>query len=412
MSMVASSMFQVCNIDLNDNELTQIPARLLQLPNLKTLNLSHNKLTHLPDVLLWSKALVELNLSDNCLSSLPINATASSLTCLNLSKNQFNAVPLCVCTFLTLTSLDLSDNPRIRSLPHEMSMLTKLEHLNIKGLKRLKEPPNAFMNSPPQCISYLRSKLNDYSHCKQLMIVGSPESGKHTFVSKLLGSYEHNSRIYTGKWKCRPNGITKRAIRFQIWVFNSLEDYAFTHNCFLSQHSLYLLLFNAKHESEGVHDAINTWLERIAYRAPYSSIILIGTHMDEISCQDYKNGEILLQQAKTASKVYANKLEIAGVLQIGLKHQQTVTKVVDKIHSYVSNCPPETIQSNQIQVMNKFLMKENVYPDEGHVHWRGLQLCHVDTSLLREIYWVKKLNLSRNKLTTLPEELGDYLKQV
>ena len=410
--MIASSMFQVCNIDLNDNELTQIPTSLLQLPNLKTLDLSHNKLTRLPDVLLWSKALVELNLSDNCLSSLPISATASSLTCLNLSKNQFNTVPLCVCTFLTLTSLDLSDNPRIRSLPHEMSMLTKLEHLSIKGLKRLKEPPNAFMNSPPQCISYLRSKLNDRTNCKQLMIVGSPECGKHTFVSKLLGSYECNSRIYTGKWKCRPNGITKRAVRFRMWVFNSLEDYAFTHDCFLSQHSLYLLLFDAKHESEGVYDAINTWLERIACRAPYSSIILIGTHMDEISRQDHKNGEILLQQVKTASKVYANKLEIAGNLQISLKHQQMVTKVVDKIHSYAANYPHETLQSNQIQVLNEFLMKENVYPDEGHVHWRGLQLCHVDTSLLREIYWVKKLNLSRNKLTTLPEELGDYLKQV
>jgi GTPase SAR1 family protein len=238
------------------------------------------------------------------------------------------------------------------------------------------------------------------------MIVGNPESGKHTFVSKLLDSYECNLRVFTGKWKCRPSSITKKAIRFRIWVFKSLEDYASTHDCFLSQHSLYLLLFDAKHESKGVHDTINTWLERIACRAPHCSIIFIGTHMDEISHQDY--GEILLQQAKVASEVY--KLEVAGVLQIDLK--RSLHKVLDKIHSYGVNFPPEAIQSNQIRVMNELLMKANEYPDKGHVHWRGLQLCDVDTPLLREIYWVKQLNLSRNNLTTLPEESGDYLKQV
>ena len=414
------STFQICNVDLNNNELTHISASLLQLPQLKTLNLSHNKLTHLPDVTLWSNALIELDLSDNCLSSLPVNATASSLIHLNLSKNHLNTVPLCVCTFITLLSLDLSDNPRIKNLPHEMSILTKLVHLNLNGLKRLKDPPKAFTNSPPKCISYLRSKLNDYadsSHCIQLMVVGSPGSGKHTLVSKLqnreLGSCECSSQIYTSKWKCRPNIITKRAVRFRFWIFNSLEDYAAIHDCFLSQHSLYLLLFNVKHESKGVHDAIKAWLERIACQAPYSSIMFIGTHMEEMSHQDYTNGETLLQQAKIASKPYINKLETVGLLQIGLKHNlRTVTQL---IHSYAVNYPLERskcIQSNQIQVLNKLLMKANTYPDEGYVHWRGIQLCEVDTSLLREIYWVKNLSLSRNKLTTLPEELGDYLKQV
>lgn len=69
-------------------------------------------------------------------------------------------------------------------------------------------------------------------------------------------------------------------------------------------------------------------------------------------------------------------------------------------------------QSNQIIIVNELLMKTNVCPDEGYVYWVGLQLRAIDTALLREIYWVKKLRLCRNKLTTLPEELCDYLKQV
>ena len=305
-----------------------------------------------------------------------------------------------------------------------MGMLTKLEQLNLSGLKRLKDPPRTFTSSPQLYFSFLRSKLNNYAdsaHCIQLMIVGSPGSGKHTLVSKLqnreLSSHECNSRIYISKWKCRPNNsFAKRAIRFRIWVFNSLEDYASTHDCFLLQHSLYLLTFNVKHESKAVHDTVKIWLERISCRAPHSSVMFIGTHMDNVSHEDYSNSEILLQQVKIASKVYMNKLETIGLLQIELKHRlRTVTQLVDKIHSYADKYPLERrkyIQSNQIQVINELLMKANVYPDEGYVHWRGLQLCQVDMSSLREIYWVKMLNLSRNKLTILPEELGDYLKQV
>ena len=69
-------------------------------------------------------------------------------------------------------------------------------------------------------------------------------------------------------------------------------------------------------------------------------------------------------------------------------------------------------QSNQIKIVNELLLRTNVYPDEGYVYWVGLQLRAIDIALLREIYWVRKLRLSRNKLTTLPEELGDYLYQV
>ena len=71
-------------------------------------------------------------------------------------------------------------------------------------------------------------------------------------------------------------------------------------------------------------------------------------------------------------------------------------------------------QNNHIEIVNEFLLKTNVCPEQGYqyVHWVGLQLRSVDVALLGKINWVKILWLSRNKLATLPEELGDYLKQV
>ena len=69
-------------------------------------------------------------------------------------------------------------------------------------------------------------------------------------------------------------------------------------------------------------------------------------------------------------------------------------------------------QNNQIQVMNELLMMTDVYPDEGYICWGGLQLQKLDLSLLMRISWVRKLILSRNKLTILPQEINEYLQQV
>lgn len=270
------------------------------------------------------------------------------MTYLNLSKNKLTSVPLCACTFTTLTSLDLSDNPNIRNLPYELGMLTELQQLNLNGLKRLKEPPKAVLSNVQNCISYLQGKLNDYddsSHCIQLMVVGNPDSGKHILVSRLqnreLSSHERDLRICVNEWECRPS-ITKRAVRFRIWVFNNLEDYLATHKCFLLQRSLYLLLFNLKHKGEGIHE-MKGWLESIANQAPYySSVMIIGTHVDEISNQGYRNNEHLLEQAKSIAKIYENEVETIGVFHIGLKHRsKTLTQLIENIHSYAVNFPLE-----------------------------------------------------------------------
>ena len=334
------------SINLSDNDLTNIPASLLQLPKLNDLYLSDNKLTHLPDIPLWSKGLYEVDLSNNCLSSLPMNVTASTLTHLNLSKNQFSSVPLCVCIFTALTFLDLSDNTGIKHLPYELSLLTDLVKLNLSGLKKLKEPPKAFTSSPQKCISYLRRKFSatvynaDLHPTIQLMIVGNPGSGKHSLVSVLqnqeLSNQECNLRVYVNEWECRPN-ITKRAVRFRIWIFNSLEDYISTYKCFLSQHSLYLLLFNLKRESEGLHE-LKYWLESISQKAPCSSVMIIGTHVDEIPHQDYHNSDhLLLQQAKMIAAVYENKLETAGFFHLDL--HETVSQLIDNIHNFAIRYP-------------------------------------------------------------------------
>ena len=147
--------------DLQHNELTTIPKCLLELPNLGQLNLSHNKLTEIPDVAEWPAHLTLLELADNQLSSLPLKVVAPAINSLNLSKNLFSAVPPCVCSFTTLLSLDLSDNPGILTLPLEMGQLCSLSSLNLKGLNHLRDPPPHVQKDCHECIRYLKGKLQD-----------------------------------------------------------------------------------------------------------------------------------------------------------------------------------------------------------------------------------------------------------
>ena len=317
-----------------------MPIELLQLPNLKTLDLSHNNVAHIPYAQKASFSLVNLALTDNHLSSLHLNLTCLALTVLNISKNKFNHVPLCICTFQSLTNLDLSGNS-IRMLPYEMGMLTKLAKLNLSAVKRLKNPPKNIQNTCRDCIAYLQEKLRTYvdgSYCMQLMIVGNPGSGKGTLSTRLQDrkmTLEQHQGIHISEWVCTSSGV-KKDFQFRMWIFSSLDDYTATHQCFLNQSSLYLLLFNLKRGNEGVHE-LKSWLNSIAQLAPRSGMIVIGTHADEVPQHDVG---LLLQQAEMVTAAYGRKLKTVALLSVDLKHVPgNVPSIQDAILQHAINYP-------------------------------------------------------------------------
>ena len=315
---------QVVKIDLQHNDLGTIPKCLLELQSLGVLNLSSNKLTEIPDVAEWSPSLTVLDLSNNQLQNLPLKVVAPAICSLNLAKNQFRYVPLCICSFTTLHSLNLSDNPDILALPAEMGRLSYLSHLNLSGLKDLNDPPKSLQKDCRDCIRYLNSKLRSARgfYRMKLMLIGYANRGKSTLVARLQGKEyadEWTVGVDVSEWWYRPS-VGRRAFHFSIWDFGGQEEYYATHQCFLSQRSLYLLLFNLLHGDKGVEE-LRPWLNNIALRAPRSCVIIIGTHLDEV--QDDKRGEIdtLLYRVGTLAASYNNKLQIVEVLPVGLKNR-------------------------------------------------------------------------------------------
>ncbi|MEG5162985.1 leucine-rich repeat domain-containing protein [Microcoleus sp. AT3-A2] len=121
------------HLDLSDNQIAQIPdaleklcETLVQLPNLRSLYLSDNEIAQVPDALAkLCEALVQL----------------PNLRELNLSGNQIAQVPDAIGQLSNLTKLDLSNN-QIKQIPDMLAQLFNLTWLQL-GSNQITSIPEA-----------------------------------------------------------------------------------------------------------------------------------------------------------------------------------------------------------------------------------------------------------------------------
>ena len=319
-----------------------LPRFIFELPNLQDLNLSHNKIEEIPAIKEWPFCMTSLNLYDNKLTSLPSKITALSVLSLNIGNNSFSTVPLCICSFTTLQSLDLSDNPDIAVLPAQMGQLGSLSQLNLKGLKKLKDPPRSVRTDCSKCISYLNEKLKRFTvfYGLKLIVVGHAKRGKSTLVARLQGR-EDTTRSGAGlnvsKWSYRPS-VARRTFHFTVWDFDSKQECYDAHQCFFSQNAIYLVLFNLLHSKKAVEE-LHFWLNSIAFRAPQSCVIIVGTHLDQIAEESRGPGEgdALLRSVSELATVYKNRLLIVEIVPVALENRiENVNLLREAIYNHAA----------------------------------------------------------------------------
>ena len=76
---------------------------------------------------------------------------------------------------------------------------------------------------------------------------------------------------------------------FMCWDFAGQEEYYATHQCFLSQRSLYLLIWDVTKGEQGVA-SLKPWLDNLETRVPNSTVIIVGTHYDKIPKEQIDDG--------------------------------------------------------------------------------------------------------------------------
>ena len=92
-------------------------------------------------------------------------------------------------------------------------------------------------------------------------------------------------------------------------------------------------MWNITERDAGIDD-LKPWLNNIAARAPGSSVIIVGTFLDEVSEEDRRSGIVdLLRKVAELSRQY-DQLIVTNIIVVGLKGQmENVAKLKDNIYN-------------------------------------------------------------------------------
>jgi internalin A len=242
------------SLDLSDLDLTALPELVRTIPEVQSLNLSGNKIEILPRWIGELTRLEEINLASNKISELPSEIGGlRRLKILWLQENQLKSLPMEL-TNLPLADLKLANNPQIRI------------------------PASVLYSDAESIIRYYfesrREKGTPLLELK-LLLVGRGRAGKTTLIKRLAGeqpleneSETHSIAIREFFLKCAWEEVRTRA-----WDFGGQEILHSTHQFFLTERSLYLLVLEPR-TGLAQRDA-EYWLKLIETQGGGSPVIVV-----------------------------------------------------------------------------------------------------------------------------------------
>lgn len=282
---------------LSGNHLVELPPEIGALCELKDLRVARNKIRTLPKAIGHLSQLRELDLSENDLTHLPQTlGNLSRLEVLDLSHNKLTTLPEWIGRLSSLRRLVLESN-RIAQLPHSIRNLQCLTELYLNGNPGLDLPAEVVGPTLTEIlidrghrvdamkiIEYYfrvrggRHPLNE----AKLILVGRGAVGKTSLVNRLV----HN-RFDKDEKKTEGINITQwrvglrngEDVRLNVWDFGGQEIMHATHQFFLTQRSLYLLVLSGREGGED-KDA-EYWLKLIESFGNESPVIIVLNKITE-----------------------------------------------------------------------------------------------------------------------------------
>ncbi len=279
-------------LDLSGKSLTEIPEAIAQLTNLTTLDLSINQISTIPESIAQLSNLTTLDLYNNQISSIPESISQlSNLTGLYLGSNQIRSIPESISQLSNLTELKLHNN-QISFLPQGMQNLTKLKSLDLRD-NLLEIPPEILAPQPDERFPDARRILDYYFSEKtyiyeaKILIVGEGESGKTSLANKLIDpAYQlrppaidiATEGIDILRWEFL--GRDQKTYKVNIWDFGGQAIYHQTHQFFLTERAVYLLVADSRKEDTDHY----WWLQVIRLLGKDSPVVLVQNEKQDRGC--------------------------------------------------------------------------------------------------------------------------------
>ena len=314
------------------NKLTNVPIEIANLTNLTELSLSNNQITHIPEVITNLVNLTNLYLSRNQITHIPDSiANLTNLTKLALSNNQISQIPQAIAKLTNLSEFYLSNN-KISYIPDELQCLHNLKQLDLRE-NPLPIPPEILgsryeVGSIEKIFNYLRQLRNDEVrplNAAKLILVGQGSVGKTSLIERLIYDRYNSNQPQTdglnvNSWNIYVN---TKEIRLNVWDFGGQEIYHATHQFFLTNHSIYLLVCNCRTSEE--ENRIEYWLKLIESFGDKSPVIIVGNKRDE---------QPLDINRKALREKYPN---IQAIIETSCRTNEGIAELCNAIFQQVAN---------------------------------------------------------------------------
>lgn len=272
-------------LDLARLQLGVLPDWLRKLTNLTVLNVFGNQLTELPEWLGGLTSLRSIHLGGNQLTELPESfGDLTSLVNLQLENNQLSILPDSLGGLTDLRSLNIEGNP-MTVLPDTLGRLTNLEKITLgRPSKWVYPPPEVCRAGADRVLAFLRAATvggTERQWRAKLVLAGEGRVGKTSLVKALAG--EPHDIVEPTTHGMRIQDLTVGhpkepgvQMRLSTWDFGGQDIYRATHQFFLTDRCLLVLVWNGGTGWEP--SKVPYWLDLIAARAPEAQILLVATH--------------------------------------------------------------------------------------------------------------------------------------
>jgi small GTP-binding protein len=282
-----TQLFNLQKLYLRENQISVIPDEIIHLSNLKELSLAANQISVIPDAITQLSELQSLFLWDNQIRIIPNEiAKLSKLQELYLAGNQISAIPNEIAKLSNLLELDLENN-QISVIPNVLVELTKLTKLDLRK-NHLQIPPEILRNyyAPNVILNYLKNLRDGEKRLlneAKVILVGYGSVGKTSLVRQLIDpsvKFKPNENKTEGidihQWKVKAK---RELVRLRVWDFGGQEIMHATHQFFLTERSLYLLVLNARKDES--NNDVEYWIKIIESFGKDAPVLVIANKSDE-----------------------------------------------------------------------------------------------------------------------------------
>ena len=219
-------------------------------------------------------------------------------------------------------------------------------------------------------------------------------------------------RLNVSKWSFRPS-VARRTFNSNIWDFGSMEECYSAHCCFITQNAIYLVLFNLLHGKQALEE-LHFWFNSIAFYAPQSCVIIIGTHLDQIAEKNRgAGGDTLLSSVSELAGAYKNRLLIVEIIPVALENQiENISLLKEAIYNHAAkykNHSDQLIMGQRIPASYHALVKHfEVIQQEVK---RGLRkpFMHAENFRLMNLADIMASSSELKKVTIFLTEIGSLL---